>query len=1213
MASYEDLGNGFGVLRDDDGNIARYTNRPPQPEPQQQLPQSTSYQLYSVSNKPKPVDKRAMAVKQGKLLEEINDQMIVDNMRKKTQEGVQKDLQAVQSGKMDERNFDIKYGSKANAYKRGDFTLDSIDKNAIRSALNVSDGIDGTLIDSLTGGLFEMTGALEKKKYTNPLTGQTQELTKANARKLDLLLRAGIPSFVNQVGEVVSIDPKTMKRINWDEEETVWDMAAQATHALPGIVTSLAVGAIAKPVKAAQKVAPKLVDKALGKIGVTLGVADVGFIAGQYGYRNLRQSDTVFNNKLTSLTGETVNIIEEFEDTKTALAWVGSNAVDGMVGTVVAKTVLNPVLKKTGQAVKSSYTAAKENPKAYITGAIASNTILPPVVGQIASPFVAYGTAKLAKATVGPRGGKKVEEGIIREGLDKTKEFAGKADDVAAELLRTQKNESAVEGLARNTIGKIQTPLEKTKTKIYEAGRQYQGLGKGFVRGITDKLSPENKDLTTIVRRIDDELEYLHELYPILKDTNRVTEMVEQAKNLGFVPDSGTSKDFKVLLAMASQPGTTRFWEAVNKSSAMAMSNMNQFLRAHTAGVKNNILQLQKFVTTDGLRHAVVSNITSLMNENKRSLRALARGLDTALDGATVRLPFQKFGLSSTTTHKTAQRRKDGSLIEIELNTLGKQYSSLINHLGNGAQPLFLDKPVSSFKTGKAAAESAQSVHSIDYSMHNNSGVFHTYNTAEFSGKKGSEIRTMLQGMENDFYHPGQLAEMYINLKILGKGGTELKGNKDYHNTLAMLKYGISDAIKNPALAEDYFATLDEVIATTIGLERMAMTDLWRVLNTSNLSAKDLTDAFTRAAQKLDIDGYSELQQLSMFIKGSDSDSIKKSIDSVILDGVINKTMVADSDKTIYNCVQALDLINNLHFQTPDARVIKEAVQAAGSFFNKELFGLTDIGTRQALFSSGISSDYIKRAKVSWVSKTFKKIPALFSGTEAGKEERIVGMAVRALINKFDAKATTALEKYLTNNKHPTAKEVQINNIYREIKAEDIQIISSLKSFTDTVKNYPQAYSDNIDDAITEILKANGIDELPLSPLEKGAQNMTQANLDRLTSSALTAITRTLSDEAAKAGTKLDGDFVKSISRDDDFVNMMVDTVHDALMTQNNATNLVDLGETVMTMFERYEAFLKRNGKLGQNEYLPYDIEQIELAIQKKLKTNNEIQDILGE
>ena len=1225
MASYDDLGNGFGVLRDDEGNIAHYTNRPPQPQPQQ--PQSTSYQINQVvPHKKARVDDSAVSVKQAKLWEEITDETILNNMYNMQTKAITKDITAYKNGALQEKDLQEKYGSKYKAYINGDFSSlkEGFDEKAVRSAINTVRGQFGSLTESATGGVFEAVGIKDKKTYKDPLTGQETKLGSTDARVLEMLLRAGIPSYVDKFGEIISIHPKTKKKINWKETETIWDMGAQAIQSLPGLATSLVGGAVMKGTQAVTKYAPKL--------ATTLGVADIGYISGQgawmAAYQNAstptsfagprpekgtREWNKTAWNKFETATGAYVNIVDGFESTLDALGWATEQATDGVIGTVVAHTVLQPAIKQGAKVVKSTVNTIKDNPKAYTAGMIASNTLLPPVIGQIASPFIAHGAAKLAKATVGPRtSGKRVEEGIIREGLDKVKDFSNKVDNVADELLKMEKDESFMEGLTRNTIGKTQKPLDETKQKIYEAGRNYQGVGKGLVRGITDRFSPNNNQLSTVVRRIDDELEYLHELYPILKDPNRVTEMVEQAKNLGFVPEAGSGKDFKVLLTMASQPGSTRFWEAVSKSSAMSMSNMNHFLRAQTAAVKNNILQLQRFTTIDNLRQATISNITSLAQENKNSLRALARGLDQALGGKTVTLDFHKFGLTPTTTYKTAQRKKNGDLVEIELNTLGNNYAGLVNHLGNGAQPLFLDAQMATFKTGKAATESASSAHALDYSKSNYGGAFHTYNTNEFSGKKGSELRAMLKGMEKDYYNPGQLAEMYINLKILGNG-KNLDGNKDYSATVGLLRHGIEKAINNPALAEDYFTTMNEVIATTLGLERMARTDLWRILNTSNISSKDLVEGFTRAAQKLDLDGYSELQQLGMLIKGPESDTIKKSLDSIILDGIINKTMVADSDKTIYNCVQALDLLKNLHFQTTEARLIKEGIQAAGTFFSKELFGLTDIATRRALFNSGISSDYVKRAKVAWVSSTFKKIPALFSGTEAGKEERITAMAVRALTNKFDFKATQAFEKYMANNKTPTYKEIQLNNIYSEIKSQDIAVISALRNFTDDVKTNSQAYRESVDATIDEILQANGIDALQPSALAQGAQNITQVNLDRLTSSAMGTITSQLSDIAAQAGKKLDGDFIKSICRDDDFVNVMVDTVYDAIQTQNKATNLVDLGETVMTMVEKYEAFLKRNGKLSDNEFLPYDIEQIERAIQKKTQTNSEIQDLLGE
>lgn len=1058
-----------------------------------------------------------------------------------------------------------------------DVKLNPIDIDNLHRKHRMMRGARGTG----TGALLNAAGVTNNT--VKDFAGVDRRADKVNADFYNVLQEMGVPSYINEKGDIIVVDPDTRKLTNLTDSD-FFSMATLEEIAwnIPGIAVSI----LGSSKVAASKILTKF-SSAFPRIAATLGMADLGYILGQASTIGAVRHVPGLNklNYLQGLTGEMVEILREY-DTAEQARWLAENASDGLIGSMLINKVVMPVAKpivsKVASHTKDHYNALKSNPGTYLGASTVVSFMQPlgPIAGLEAGRLASKAKDMFLKPSVTNDLANKAKSGL--EGLTK----AG--------------NGSFKENVAENATEKLSKVADNVNHKIYEWGKDKPA----FIKNITDSFSPNNNKQSTLVRRLDDEMKYLEEMYPSFKDPNYTAEIANIAYRQGFKPESGSEKDMKVLLAFASQPNSSRFWNMVNAESATALSNLGNYFRAYTASVKNQIGQMMHFTDANEVRHSIVSDLANVFSENNKSLREMVKTLDNV--GSPITLDYKHFGTTAITHYKTGQLRK-GDAVTLPFNTLAYNYSNVINKVGKGAQPLFLERPMAAYTGKDAAQQTSQSAHAIT-----KSDFTYTPTNKLGSDTTPGALKALLQDMASrQAWSPGQLAEMYVNLKILGSVYKVDTGNKEFTTAFSLVQDGLNRSLGDNNHSDAIIRQLNILTESKAKFEQFARSELYSKLHIENMDPKAFTDSLVKAAQRLDLDGLSEVQQLAKFLRTENTKAIRESIDSVILQGVLEKTVVPGMEESIINLAKASQLMKNMNFSTFEATVVKQHIHEAARLFTEDVFEVVEPKLRKKILDSGISSDYIKRAKVSIVSKTFKNIPKLLSGTEQGKEERLVSMAVRALTNNFSAEARNAFERHMYTEMNKGNNNFLFDT-YQTLADDMTYHYNKIRGLMHDMVNNPDNYVKEgqldsqtlIDDTFANL----GI-ELPTKQ-DKLVQQLPQVNVERITTSAVTSIDEIMQDLAKNnPNFIITEDFIRS----EPFADLVVDLVADSVKVQNEMKNAVDLRDTVITVYERYIKHLKDTKQINKNSSLKWQEQVIDNAINKMTqKADQELDNLIG-
>lgn len=1062
----------------------------------------------------------------------------------------------------------------AKDYKNVNLTPTDVD--ALHRKHRMMMGLRGTM----TGALLDAVGVTND--IVKDFAGVDRRANKVNGDFYNVLQEMGVPSYIDDSGDIILVDPDTKKITNLTKSD-FFSMATleEVAWNIPGIAVSI----LGSSKVAAAKALTKF-SSAFPRIATTIGMADLGYVLGQAttvgAVRNVPKLKDI--NYLKGSTGEMVEILKEY-DTAEQAKWMAENASDGLIGSYIIKKampIIKPVVSKVAGHTKSHWDALKSNPGTYLGTSTVVSFMQPlgPIAGLEAGRLASKAKDMFLKPSVVDNLNDKAKSGL--------------------ENLTRAGNGSIKENAAEAATQKLSQVADNVNSKIYEWGKDKPA----FIKNVTDSFSPNNNKQSTLVRRLDDELKYLEEMYPSFKDPNYTAEVANIARRQGFTPESGTEKDMKVLLAFASQPNSSRFWNMVNAESATALSNLGNYFRVYTAAVKNQIGQMMHFVDNNEVRHAIVSDLAVVFSENNKSLREMVKSLDSV--GSNVTLDYKHFGTTAITHYKTGQMRK-GDAVTLPFNTLAYNYSNVVNKVGKGAQPLFLERPMASYTGKDAAQQTSQSAHAIT------KGDFSYTPTNKLgSDTTPGALKALLQDMASrQSWSPGQLAEMYVNLKILGSVYKVDTGNKEFTTAFSLVQDGLNRALGDNKHSDAIIRQLNILTESKAAFEQFARSELYSKLHIENMDPKAFTDSLVKAAQRLDLDGLSEVQQLSKFLRTDNAKALRESIDSIILQGVLEKTVVAGMEDSIMNLTKASQLMKNMNFATFETKLVAQHIHEAARLFTEDVFEVVEPKLRKKILDSGISSDYIKRAKVSIVSKTFKNIPKLLSGTEQGKEERLVSMAVRALTNNFSAEARNAFERYM-HTELSKGNQHAIFDTYQVLADDMTYHYNKIRSLMNDMANNPDNYVKEgqldsqtlIDDTFAQL----GI-ELPAKqdPL---MQQLPQVNVERITTSAVTSIDEILTDIAKNnPNFMLTEDFIRS----EPFADLVVDLVADSVKVQNEMKNAVDLRDTVITTYERYIKHLKDTKQINANSTLKWHEQTIDNAINKMTqKADQELDNLIG-
>lgn len=1112
-----------------------------------------------------------------------------------------------------EKDLQQMFGDNYNLFMSGNMVenyqnipLKMGDLNKIKNTKNMIDGVRGTLTDMAAVKLFG-----QGKEFIDATGQKHTNLDEADVTFGKYLNNMGIPYLIEE-NKFYIIDPETKKLHNVSDHDLFsLDTAQQIAWNLPGVAVSIAGGMGLRAAKIGAKFASKL-----PKVAGAVGMADALYSATQIGIDKGIEHTPLGKDK--NFIGQTVNIFDAMNTAETAIQ-AAKYMTDNLIGALIINSAIKavaPTAKKVGKAIKNELkeqgSAIKKHPFAYVSGATASTFILPFGSGVFTAPTVGKYASKAADMFF--------NKGSIVDKAKAATEGAGDKIKNGLEGLTKAGNGTIKENVADNVAENLGKGADKFNEAIYNWGKDKPA----FVKNITDTFSPNNNRSSTIIRRMDDELKYLAELYPNLKDPSRTAEVSNQAYHLGFIPESGDAKDTMVLHAFASNPNTARFWKTVNGLSATSMGNMGHYMNALTASITQSAYNMIKFSDSSGARSALVSNLASTFAENNKALREMVKSLDSL--GASVNLDYAKFGGKSTTEYKTGQL-KQGDAVTLQFDTLGYTYSNIVNKIGKGAQPLFLDKPMASYAGKDASMQTTQSAVAI--TKPNNPSYIPT-------NKLGSDVspgalKAYLQHLASGYdrrWGAGQLAEMYVNLKTIGAiHKLEGANNKDYNLAIGVVGDGLRRALgarlpgetgprpNNIYAGDAVFEQLNILINTKAQFERFARTELYQRVHAESLDTKQFKEILTRAAQKQDLGGLSELQQLSKFLRGPNADAIRKHLDYEILQGIIQKTAMNSEEESIINLVRADQLIKDMNFITPEARITKEYISAAGKFFNEDIFELLEPSMRKKILDSGISSDYVKRAKVALVSRTFRAIPRFFSGTEQGKEERLAVMAVRALANNFSAQARRAFESNMQAKmqKGMTPTEIEIHHAYqttsKELQEEYNAIRAMMHDMEANPNNYVIPEATNADEFIDQIYKQNNITPPPKT--DDSVKVMNQAELDSISSSAVKSIDTVLRDAVGRDPTFVPN---KQFYQSEDFIQLVVDTLWEPVKIQNKMGNDADLAEITMTVLERYMQHVDSKIKSKTPTNINFDYETIDRVIKNVQRdADNDLDNLINQ
>lgn len=1100
-----------------------------------------------------------------------------------TQYNIGKRLQEMKS-KYTEEDLRKMWGNNYDTYMSTDLSkdyksvkLNPIDIDALHRKERMLKGIRGTG----TGAILDAVGVTNG--FVKDFAGVDRRANKTTADFYNVLQQMGVPSYINDKGDIIIVDPETKETTNLTRQD-FFSMATleEVAWNIPGIAVSI----LGSSKVAAAKALTKF-SSAFPRIAATLGMADLGYILGQATTQGAIRHVPGLNklNYLKGSTGEMVEILKEYDAAEQA-RWLAENASDGLIGSMLINKIVVPVAKpvvsKVASHTKDHYNALKSNPGTYLGASTVVSFMQPlgPIAGLEAGRLASKAKDMFLKSSVTNDLANKAKSGL--EGLTKVG------------------NGSFKENVAENATEKLSKVADNVNSKIYEWGKDKPA----FVKNITDSFSPNNNKQSTLVRRLDDEMKYLEEMYPQFKDPNYTAEIANIAYRQGFKPESGSEKDMKVLLAFASQPNSSRFWNMVNAESATALSNLGNYFRAYTASVKNQIGQMMHFTDANEVRHSIVSDLANVFSENNKSLREMVKTLDNV--GSPITLDYKHFGTTAITHYKTGQLRK-GDAVTLPFNTLAYNYSNVVNKVGKGAQPLFLERPMAAYTGKDAAQQTSQSAHAIT-----KSDFTYTPTNKLGSDTTPGALKALLQDMASrQTWSPGQLAEMYVNLKILGSVYKVDTGNKEFTTAFSLVQDGLNRSLGDNNHSDAIIRQLNILTESKAKFEQFARSELYSKLHIENMDPKAFTDSLVKAAQRLDLDGLSEVQQLAKFLRTENTKAIRESIDSVILQGVLEKTVVPGMEESIINLAKASQLMKNMNFSTFEATVVKQHIHEAARLFTEDVFEVVEPKLRKKILDSGISSDYIKRAKVSIVSKTFKNIPKLLSGTEQGKEERLVSMAVRALTNNFSAEARNAFERHMYTEMNKGNNNFLFDT-YQTLADDMTYHYNKIRGLMHDMAANPDNYAKEgqldsqklIDDAFEQL----GI-ELPAKQ-DNLVQQMPQVNVERITTSAVTSI-----DEIIKDLAKNNPDFVitDNFIRSEAFADLVVDLVADSVKVQNEMKNAVDLRDTVITTYERYIKHLKDTGQINKNATLKWQHQTIDNAIAKMTqKADAELYNLIG-